>query len=214
METAAPPYAWSEQAESRAAAIMARYPHPRSAVMPLLYIAMREDGYLTEAGMRKVAEMTGITPAQVSAVAGFYTMYKRAPVGKYLVSVCTSLSCWLLGADDVLQAVEEAAGVPSGQTDRRGLVSPEHVECIGACGGAPALQVNYEFVEGATPQAARSLVEWLLAESPDSVNGDDMQERFGGAAGFEWGIPDPVRTEGPIPAFGPLGSARDPEEGR
>lgn len=214
MDAAAPPYVWSERAESRAAEVMARYPHRRSAVMPLLYIAMREDGRLTEAGMRKVAEMTGITPAQVVAVAGFYTMYKRAPVGKYLVSVCTSLSCWLLGADGVLKAVEEAAGVGSGQTDREGLVSPEHVECIGACGGAPALQVNYEFVEGVAPQAARSLVEWLRAESPDSVNGDELQERFGGAAGFDWAIPDPTRTDGPVPAFAPHGSAPGPEDGQ
>lgn len=213
-EAAAPPYAWSEQAESLAAAVMARYPQPRSAVMPLLYIAMREDGYLTAPGMRKVAEMTGITPAQVAAVAGFYTMYKRTPVGRYLVSVCTSISCWLLGADDVLRAVEGAAGVPAGETDEEGLVSPEHVECIGACGGAPAVQVNYEFVEGASPQAARSLVEWLRTERPESVNGDDLQARFGGPTGFDWAVPDPARAGGPAPAFGPLGTlAGAPEEG-
>ena len=197
---------WSAEAEQLAAAVIARYPEKRSATMPLLYIAMREDGYLTEDGMRKVAEMVDVTPAQVSSVASFYTMYKREPVGKYLVSVCTSISCWLMGGDDVLHAVEGAAGVPHGQTDADGLISPEHVECIGACGGAPAIQVNYEFIEGVTPDKARELVQWLKIARPETAFGDEMQELFGGTPGFEWAVPDHDGAPGAVPAFQPLGT--------
>lgn len=197
---------WSQEAEQLAARLLNQYPEKRSAVMPLLYIAMREDGYLTEDGMRKVAELVDLTPAQVSSVASFYTMYKREPVGKYLVSVCTSISCWLMGADDVMHAVEDEAGVPHGQTDDEGLISPEHVECIGSCGGAPAIQVNYEFVEGVTPDRARELVQWLKTARPDTAFGDEMQALFGGETGFDWAIPDRDGAARPVPAFQPLGT--------
>ena len=179
--------------------------------MPLLYIAMREDldqgkDRLTPEGMRRVAELVGLAPAQVSAVASFYTMYKREPVGRYLVSVCTSLSCWLGGADEVLHAIEDEAGAPSGGSDRDGLISPEHVECIGACAGAPAVQVNYEFVEGVTPAKARQMVRWLRTERPPDVTADELQDRFGGHTSFPWAIPDPAGAGGPVPAFAPFGT--------
>ena len=204
-------YTWSPVAEERARKVIAAYPRRRSAVMPLLYIAMREDldqgnDRLTPDGMRRVAELVGLTPAQVSAVASFYTMYKREGVGRYLVSVCTSLSCWLGGADDVLHAVEDEAGAPSGATDADGLISPEHVECIGACAGAPAVQVNYEFVEGVTPGMARRMVRWLRTERPLDVTADELQTRFGGPTSFPWAIPDGVGAGGPVPAFAALGT--------
>ena len=204
-------YTWSPVAEERARKVIASYPKRRSAVMPLLYIAMREDldqgnDRLTPEGMRRVAELVGLAPAQVSAVASFYTMYKREEVGQYLVSVCTSLSCWLGGADDVLHAVEDEAGAPSGGTDTDGLISPEHVECIGACAGAPAVQVNYEFVEGVTPGMARRMVRWLRTERPLDVTGDELQTRFGGSTSFPWAIPDGVGSSGPVPAFAAFGT--------
>ncbi|HEY3428194.1 MAG TPA: NAD(P)H-dependent oxidoreductase subunit E, partial [Acidimicrobiia bacterium] len=139
---------WPEAVQERARAIVAQYPQRRSAVMPLLYLAMAHDGYLTEAGMVEVAEWTGTTPAQVAGVASFYTMYKRQPVGRYLISCCTSISCMLLGSDRVMHALEEEAGALHGQTDVEGLIGVEHAECLGACGGAPAVQVNYELIEG------------------------------------------------------------------
>lgn len=202
---------WSKESEALAEAVMARYPQKRSALMPLLYIAMREDGYLSEAGMRRVAHLVDLEPAQVISVASFYTMYKREPVGKYLVSVCTSISCWLLGGDEVLEAVEAAAGVPAGETDESGVISPEHVECIGACGGAPAVQVNYELIEGLTPQKATELVEWLNAAQPETLNGDEMQALFGGERSFDWAISETNGATGPYPAFQPHGTvaARD-----
>lgn len=186
---------------------MARYPDRRSALMPLLYLAMAEDGYLTEEGAKQVADWLGITPAQVTSVASFYTMYKREPVGRYLVSCCTSISCMLLGGDEVLEAVEEEAGVPSGETDSEGVISVEHVECIGACGGAPAIQVNYELVEGVTPEKARELIRWLKKARPEVVRTDELQALFGGRTSFEWAIEEEEGAVGPFPAFGPLGTA-------
>ncbi len=197
---------WSADAEQRAGALISRYPDKRSAMMPLLYIAMSEEGHLSDAGMKRVAELTGTTAAQVQAVASFYTMYKRRPVGRYLVSVCTSISCWLLGADDVLHAAEEAVGAPAGVTDDDGLITVEHVECIGACGGAPAAQVNYEMLEGLTPDQARELIAWLRTARPDVVNTDELQALFGGAKSFDWAIPEAEGAIGPHPAFPPYGN--------
>ncbi len=173
--------------------------------MPLLYMAMREDGYLTDDGMRVVADLTGLTPAQVQAVASFYVMYKREPQGKYLVSMCTSISCFLLGADDVLAALEQAAGIPVGESD--GELAIEHAECIGACGGAPACLVNYELIEGLTPEKATELIEWLRKAKPDEINTDELQTLFGGRTSFDWAVKEDNSAVGPYPAFPPLGTA-------
>jgi len=197
---------WSESTQGRAREIIARYPERRSAIMPLLYLAVAEDGYLTDEGMEEVARWLDLTPAQVASVATFYTMYKREPVGRYLVSCCTSISCMLAGADDVLAALEDESGVPAGETDPEGVVSVEHVECIGACAGATAVQVNYELVEGMTPETVRELVRWLRAERPGVVNADELRERFGGATSFDWAIRESGGAVGPYPAFQPLGT--------
>jgi NADH-quinone oxidoreductase subunit E len=180
--------------------------------MPLLYLAMVEDGHLTEEGMAEVALWCGITPAQVQAVASFYTMYKREPIGRYLISCCTSISCMLLGADQVLQALEDQSGVPHGETDHDALLSVEHVECLGACGGAVAVQVNYELIEGVTPDRARSLVDWLKTAEPEVVNGDEMQELFGTRRSFDWAIRDESGAVGPYPAFQSLGTVGSEEK--
>ena len=203
---------WSEGTQERARHVLSLYPKKRSAVMPLLYLAMIEDGHLTEEGMAEVALWCGITPAQVQAVASFYTMYKREPTGRYLISCCTSISCMLLGADQVLQALEDQSGVPHGETDHDGLLSVEHVECLGACGGAVAVQVNYELIEGVTPDRARSLVDWLKTAEPEVVNGDEMQGLFGTRRSFDWAIRDESGAVGPYPAFQSLGTVGSEEK--
>ena len=197
---------WSETTLERAQEIIARYPDKRSAVMPLLYLAMSEEGWLTEKGMEEVGLLVDMTSAQVQAVASFYTMYKRERTGRYLVSVCTSISCMLLGADDVMAAVEDEADVPHGETDAEGVLSVEHAECIGACGGAPALQVNYELIEGVSPEKARELVRWLRTTTPAVVAPDEMQELFGDRRSFDWAIASDAGAVGPYPAFQPLGT--------
>jgi hypothetical protein len=137
-------------------------------------------------------------------------MYKREAVGRYLVSCCTSISCMLAGGDDVLRAIEDETGVPDGETDLEGIVTIEHAECIGACGGAPALQVNYELIEGVTVEKARELIQWLRSARPDIVSTDEMQSLFGGSRSFDWAVPEEVGAVGPYPAFEPLGTASAP----
>ncbi len=198
---------WSRDNQTNAEAILDTYPEVRSAVMPLLYVASLEHNYASEDAIREVAELIGITSVQVQSVASFYTMFKRDDVGDYLVSVCTSIACFLRDADDVLEAVEEVTGVASGETTADGSITVEHVECIGACGGAPAVQVNYETIEGVTPEKATGLIKWLVDTKPEVVLADEMQQLFGGQQSFNWG---PKESEGairPVPAFGPLGSA-------
>lgn len=191
---------WNSVTQERARDIIARYPQKRSAVMALLYLAIAEEGYLTDQGMEEVARWVELTPAQVQSVATFYTMYKREPTGKYLISCCLSISCMLNGSDQILETIEETSGVPAGETDPEQQISVEHVECLGACGGAPAVQVNYELIEGITPEHAKELVEWLRRTRPTAVRSDEMQELFGTRRSFDWAIPDPVGATGPFPA--------------
>ena len=174
--------------------------------MPLLYLAAVEEGHLSDEGMEEVAGWCGITPAQVRAVASFYTMYKREPTGRYLISCCTSITCMLLGSDEVLHAIEDESGVPHGETDETGLMSVEYVECIGACGGAVAVQVNYELIEGVSPQKGRALVNWLRDARPGVINSDEMQSLFGTVRSFDWAIKEDSGAVGPYPAFQPLGT--------
>ena len=202
---------WSPANQERAKQILATYPEVRSALMPLMYVASLEHDYASDAAMRDVAALVGITPAQVKSVVSFYTMFRREPVGRYLVSVCTSISCHLLGGEDVLASVEHAAGVAHGATGEDGTFSVEHVECIGACGGAPAVQVNYETIEGLTPEAAASLIAWLRDSRPEVVLADEMQHLFGGRRSFDWGSTEAEGAIAAVPAFAPYGSS---EEGR
>jgi NADH-quinone oxidoreductase E subunit len=199
---------WSHENQQRADEILGKYPEKRSAVMPLLYIAALEHGHVSNDAMRDVAELTGLTPAQVQSVASFYTMYRREPVGKYVVSVCTSISCYLRGADAVLAAIEDEAGILDGETTPDQLISVEHVECSGACGGAPAVSVNWELIEGLEPDKARDLIRWLREAQPDVVFGDEMQMLFGGRRSFEWGPRESQGAIAPLPAFDPYGTAK------
>lgn len=193
-------------ADPRVERILAQYPDRKSAVMPFLYMAMAEHGHLTDEAIREVAELVGMTSVQVSSIATFYSMYKREPVGKYLISVCTSISCAILDASAVLHAIEDEAGVPAGETDDDGVFTVEHVECIGACGGAPAVQVNYELIEGVVEEKGRELVRWLRDGAPDTVLSDEMQALFGGQRSFDWGPAEPAGAIRPVPALDGLGT--------
>ena len=198
---------WSRDNLRRAERLLESYPDPRSAVMPLLYLAAEEHGSVSASAQRDVSALTGLTPAQVQSVASFYTMYKRHRPGTYLISVCTSISCFLLGADEVLDVVADTTGTPDGETSADGLFSVEHVECIGACGGAPAVQVNYELIEGVTPAKGRDLCRWLKDAQPGVVFADEMQQLFGGTRSFEWGPTEADGARLPLPSLRGLGTA-------
>jgi NADH:ubiquinone oxidoreductase subunit E len=198
---------WSDANRRRAADVLEAYPERRSALMPLLYLAMMEHGHVTEEAMQEVATLTGLTPAQVLSVASFYTMYKREDPGRYLISVCTSTSCHLLGSDEVLDAIIDETGTADGETSEDGLFGVEHIECNGACGGAPVVLVNYEMVEGVTPEKAKALCRWLRDGRPEVVLADEMQQLFGGRRSFDWGISEEEGAIRPVPAFDRYGSS-------
>lgn len=146
-----------------AAAIIGRYPHPRSALLPLLHLVQSQDGYLTRAGIRFCADQLGLTDAEVAAVATFYSMYRHTPTGEYLVGVCTNTLCAVLGGDAILQTLESELGVRAGQTTPDGRVTLEHLECNAACDYAPVVMVNWEFFDNQTPSSAATLVTALRA---------------------------------------------------
>jgi NADH-quinone oxidoreductase subunit E len=146
-----------------AAQIIARYPSPRSALLPLLHLVQAEDGYLTAAGIGFCATQLGLTDAEVTAVATFYSMYRRTPTGKYLVGVCTNTLCAIMGGDAILDALEDHLGIQPGQTTADGAVTLEHIECNAACDYAPVVMVNWEFFDNQTPGTASDLVDALQA---------------------------------------------------
>ena len=146
-----------------AQAIIARYPKPRSALVPLCHLAQEQDGYLTQDAMGHIAELVGCTPAEVYGTATFYEMFKLHPVGKYVVGVCTNISCMLTGAYELLDHCQASLGVSVGGTTADGMFTLEEVECSAACTLAPALQVNYRYEANVTPQAFDDLVAQLRA---------------------------------------------------
>jgi NADH-quinone oxidoreductase subunit E len=125
--------------------IIGRYPRPRSATIPLLHLAQQQDGYVTDEAIRHIGELVGATSAEVLGTATFYEMFKFEPVGKYLVNICGTMSCALLGADELMHHAEHKLGIKAGSTTADGLFTLEHAECQAACTEAPCLQVNYRY---------------------------------------------------------------------
>ena len=136
----------------RAREIVARYPRAKSAILPLAHLAQDQDGWLTTDAMEEIAALTGVTPAEVQGTCSFYTMFKRRPCGALVVSVCTNVTCLVTGGPAILDHLTETYGDDDS-------VTVEEVECLAACGGAPALQVNYEYHENLTPQTAQRIVD-------------------------------------------------------
>jgi NADH-quinone oxidoreductase subunit E len=147
-----------------AEAIMARYPkgRERSAILPLLYLVQSVEGWVTREGLREVAELLGVRTAEVEAVASFYTMIRLRPTGRHVVSVCTNLSCALRGGREVYAAAREAAGLGPGQErSEDGLFTVHEEECLGACDGAPVVQVDFANHDRVTPERVRELLDAL-----------------------------------------------------
>lgn len=147
--------------EASARDIIAKYPRARSALLPLLHLVQSEDGYLTKAGLEFCAAQLDLTEAEVTAVATFYSMYRRTPTGEYLVGVCTNTLCAIMGGDAILDSLQDHLGIHAGETTDDGRVTLEHVECNAACDYAPVVMVNWEFFDNQTPATARDLVDAL-----------------------------------------------------
>lgn len=154
----------SEQAKQRMRELASRYPMARSAVMPSLHIAQQEEGYITNEGLRAVAEAINLTVADVESVATFYTMYYQKPQGKKIINVCTSISCYLRNCDSLVSHLEQRLGIKRGETTADGNYTLNTVECIASCSSAPALQVNGEFYENLTQESVDALIDQLDRE--------------------------------------------------
>src|SRR6266568_198963 len=152
-----------DRLEADAKQIIDCYPQSRSALLPLLHLVQSVEGYVSGAGIGFCAEQLGLTDAEVTAVATFYSMYRSTPTGDYHVGVCTNTLCAVLGGDQIFAELSEHLGVGNDEPTPDGKVVLEHVECNAACDYAPVVMVNWEFFDNMTPQSARQLVDDLRA---------------------------------------------------
>jgi NADH-quinone oxidoreductase subunit E len=177
--------------------IVARYPQPRSALLPMLHLVQAEEGYVTPDGISLCADVLDIATAEVAAVATFYTMYKRRPVGDYHVGVCTNTLCAVMGGDAIFRALKEHLEVGNDETTPDGRVTLEHIECNAACDFAPVLTVNWEFIDNATVESAKQLVDDLRSGRPvSSTRGPAAVRTFREVERVLAGYPDGLANEG------------------
>ena len=188
--------------DADAAQIIGQYPQSRSALLPLLHLVQSEEGYVSQDGIEYCAAVLGLSEADVTGVASFYTMYKRHRVGKYHVGVCTNTLCGVLGGNQILAELREHLGVGEEEVTPDGQVSLEHLECNAACVYAPVVMVNWEFFDNMTPQSACQLVDDLRAGRPVSpTRGPRRLCTWREASRILAGFNDDQATDGP--AAGP-----------
>jgi NADH-quinone oxidoreductase subunit E len=188
--------------DADAAQIIGKYPGSRSALLPLLHLVQSEEGHVSADGIRYCAEKLGLTETEVTGVVSFYTMYKRRPVGKFHVGVCTNTVCAVLGGNQILAELHEHLGVGDDEPTPDGQVSLEHVECNAACDYAPVVMVNWEFFDNMTPASARQLADDLRAGNQVSpTRGPRRLVSWREASRILAGFNDDQATEGP--AAGP-----------
>ncbi len=147
----------------RAEELVALYPEPRSALVPICHLAQEQDGWLRPEAMVEIAELVGVTPAEVRGTASFYDMLHTEPVGTYVISVCTNIACMLAGGLELLEHAEDSLGVRAGGTTGDGTVTLEEAECLADCDRAPCVQVNHRYMGAQTPESFDALVADLRA---------------------------------------------------
>ena len=168
-----PAFEYTRENRERLETICARYPadQRKSAILAALYLVQHQQGYITLNGMRQVASAIGCTPADVEDVVSFYTMFYTRPVGRYVLQVCRTLSCALMGAERVTEELSKTLGIAPGETDRAGEFTLFEVECLGACDRAPVVGVNDHWHECHKPEDASALVAGLRAKGPAVLTG-------------------------------------------
>ena len=177
--------------------IAARYPEPRSALLPMLHLVQSVDGRISPRGIEVCADVLGITTAQVAGVATFYTMYVRKPGGKHHVGVCTTALCAVMGGDLLLDSVSKKLGIHEGETTPDGKFSLERVECNAACDFAPVMMVNWEFFDNMDPEKTDELIERLLNDEEVVSTRGAVLTSWKGAERVLAGFPDGRADEGP-----------------
>jgi NADH-quinone oxidoreductase subunit E len=177
--------------------IAARYPEPRSGLLPMLHLVQSAQGRVTPEGIEACAEVLDITPAEVSGVATFYTMYKRRPVGDYHVGVCTNTLCAVMGGDAIFERLKDHLDVGNDETTADGRITLEHVECNAACDYAPVMMVNWEFMDNMTPESAVRLVDDLRSGAEVRSTRGPRVVTWRQAERVLAGFPDDLADEGP-----------------
>ena len=177
--------------------IVARYPRKRSAIMPLLHYVQSVAGYVTNSGIENIAEILEIATAEVSAVATFYTQYKRNPIGEYHVGVCTNTLCAVMGGDAIFSALKEHLGIENDGVTADAKVSLEHIECNAACDYAPVVMANWEFYDNQTVESAKELVDGARAGNPPApTRGPNRLVTYKQASAVLAGLDDGLAGEG------------------
>ena len=177
--------------------IIARYPRSRSAIMPLLHYVQAISGYVKNEGNEKISELLEIETAEVSAVATFYTQYKRKPVGDYHIGVCTNTLCAVMGGDAIFAALKDHLGIENDGVTPDGKVSLEHIECNAACDYAPVVMANWEFYDNQTIESAKSLVDAARAGNPPApTRGPNRLVTYKEASAVLAGLDDGLAREG------------------
>lgn len=151
--------------------ILSRYPERRAALLPTLAMAQEIRGYLSAETMEEVAKVLGLAPAYVRGVATFYTMYNKAPVGTYLIQVCTNVCCNICGGDEVLEAFLQHTDTEPGEISADGMFTVAAAECLGACGFPTVVQINERYFENVTPEAVPDILAFLRARDADAGQG-------------------------------------------
>lgn len=183
--------------------VIKRYPRSRSAIMPLLHYVQSISGYVTNEGIETIAELLTIETAEVSAVATFYTQYKRKPIGEYHVGVCTNTLCAVMGGDAIFSALKEHLGVENDGVTADGKVSLEHIECNAACDYAPVVMANWEFYDNQTVESAKALVDGARQGNPPApTRGPNHLITYKQASAVLAGFDDGLAREG-VQAGGP-----------
>ncbi|GGS77451.1 MULTISPECIES: NADH-quinone oxidoreductase subunit NuoE [Nonomuraea] len=190
-----------ERLEQDAKEIIGRYPKTRSALLPLLHLVQSADGYVSDDGKEFCAEMLGLSKAEVTGVATFYTMYKRKPAGDYHVGVCINALCAVMGGDEIWDELSEHVGVGHEETTGDGKISLERLECNAACDFAPVMMVNWEFFDNQTPASAKQLVDDLRdGKDVRPTRGPKKLCTFKEASRVLAGLPDDQAGDGPSAA--------------
>ncbi len=178
-------------------AIGARYPQARSGLLPMLHLVQSVEGRVTARGIEACAGILGISAAEVSGVATFYTMYKRRPVGDYHVGVCTNTLCAIMGGDQIFERLKSHLDVGNDETTEDGKITLEHIECNAACDFAPMMTVNWEFMDNMTPETAIQLVDDLRAGTEVHSTRGPRLGTWREAERVLAGFPDDLADEGP-----------------
>ena len=151
----------SNAASQKIQALIAKYPQKRSALIPSLHLVQKEQGYLSIETIREIAELLDLPPNEVNGVAGFYTMFYKKPMGKYVIQVCTNISCMLCNAEEIVEHLTRRLGIKMGETTADNKFTLLEVECLGSCGTSPVVQINDDYYEELTPGKLDQILDGL-----------------------------------------------------